>query len=185
LQVGVISPRKNVLGSILLIQALKTSGTPVHLHVLGAVTDQGYAEACRALVAEANLGGDVTFHGEQSPEGIAAWMDKADGLLLLSQQETAPVVVSEAHCRGLPTFAKAAFGLPWMIREGENGILLTGNDTAVDARKIAAALMAPWDRTQIREQALALYHPDAVATQTVDVYRDVLNRQRSAANAKT
>jgi glycosyltransferase involved in cell wall biosynthesis len=183
LQVGVISPRKNVLGSIRLFQALKTIGTRAHLHILGPATDQSYAEACRAAVAEADLGDDVTFHGEQSPETIAAWMDKAQGLLLLSNQETAPVVVSEAHCRSLPTFVRAAYGLPWMVRDGENGVLLTGGNPEADAQKVAAALTWPWDRAQIREQALSLYHPDAVARQTAAVYREILNRHLGVAAA--
>lgn len=170
LQVGLINARKNIAGSIAVVHELVRQGLPVRLHIVGAVAEPAYHAQCLAEIRERELEDAVIFHGEAAPGSIACWMDRADALVLLSAQETAPMVVAEAHCRGLPVAARSAFGLPSMVTDGTNGVLLEGRSVADDARKVRDALLASWDKARIRDEARARYNPETVIDRTEAVY---------------
>lgn len=176
LQVGLINARKNLLGAIGLVDALIRAGKPARLHVVGPVAEPVYYDKCVRQVGRLGLERAVTFHGEATPAAVAGWMDRAHMLLLLSAQETAPMVVAEAHCRGLPVAARRAFGLPFMVADGINGALLDGRTVEDDARRLRDALLANWDRASIRREARAIYDPDRVADRTEAVYGAMLAR---------
>ena len=129
---------------------------------------------CVAAIRKRGLEGAVVFHGEVAPNSVARWMDAADMLILLSGQETAPMVVVEAHCRGLPVAAPRTFGLPAMVEDGINGVLLDGRSVEDDACKLRDALLASWDRARIRSAARAAHDPETVVDRTEAVYCGML-----------
>jgi glycosyltransferase involved in cell wall biosynthesis len=174
LQVGVISPLKNVLASIAIVRELLRNGDNVHLHVIGPVVDNDYYQRCRREIADSNLQSAVTFHGNLLPAEVVRRMDCADALMLVSKQEMAPMVVSEAHCRGLPVAAPQQFGLRSMVTEGLNGTFLDRTDPADDARKIRALLSRRFDRAAIQRDAFARYELGRVVDHTIGVYREAL-----------
>ncbi|KLK93360.1 hypothetical protein AA309_08435 [Microvirga vignae] len=174
LQVGVISPRKDILASIAIVREMVRGGTNVHLHVVGPVVDERYHRRCLNEIARAKLGSVVTFHGGVPPSYVAEFMDRADALLLVSRQETSPMVVAEAHCRGLPVAVPRAFGLRWMVTEGVNGIFLEAPTPAGDALRLSEFLARGPDRDAIRRTAIARYELDRIINQTINVYRTAL-----------
>ncbi|MEE1658405.1 glycosyltransferase family 4 protein [Microvirga sp. CF3062] len=180
LQVGVISPLKNIIDSIHIIHALRCQGNDVHLMIIGPVNDANYYRQCRSLIIHLELGSAVTFVGNKQPVDIAAWMDRSDVLLLTSKQEVAPLVVAEAHCRGLPVAAPRAFGLRSMISEGRNGVFLDGAGPKEHAKVLAMLLDSPLNRTLIRSEAIIRYDPKKIADQTVEIYRGALVEYQAA-----
>ena len=174
LQVGVVSPLKNILASIEIAGELIRRGTPVHLHVLGPIVDVKYHQHCLRQAAKLGLDNVVTFHGNATRAEVAAWMDRSDLLLLISKQEMAPMVVAEAHCRGLPVAVPRAFGLRSMVSEGVNGIFLDGPDVTDDAARVRRLLEVGLDRERIRSAATAHYAVDGIIDRTLDVYWEAL-----------
>ena len=174
LQVGVISPLKNVLASIAIVKELLLRGDKVHLHVLGPVVDHDYYRQCKEEIARLQLESVVTFHGNLLPGEVVGWMDRADALMLVSKQEMAPMVVSEAHCRGLPVAAPRQFGLLSMVTEGLNGTFLDGANPADDARKVSDLLASRLDRATVQRDAFARYELGRVVDHTIGVYREAL-----------
>jgi glycosyltransferase involved in cell wall biosynthesis len=174
LQVGVISPRKNILESIAVTGELVRKGTDVHLNIVGPVVDKRYHSLCLNEIARLKLDSAVTFHGDARPNEVAALMDRADVLLLLSRQETAPMVVAEAHCRGLPVAVPRAFGLRWMVMEGVNGIFLEAPTAAENAVRLSEFLARGVDRDAIRRTAIARYELNNVIARTIEVYGESL-----------
>jgi len=149
-------------------------GTPAHLHVLGPIVDVKYHQLCLRQVAKLGLNDVVTFHGNATPPEVAAWMDRSDLLLLISKQEMAPMVVAEAHCRGLPVAVPRAFGLRSMVSEGVNGIFLDGPNVAEDAARVRRLLDVGLDRERIRSGAAAQYEVNGIIDRTLDVYWEAL-----------
>jgi glycosyltransferase involved in cell wall biosynthesis len=174
LQVGVISPLKNVLKSIEIVRELLRQGEKVHLHVIGPVVDEDYYKRCRQKITGSELESTVTFHGNLLPAEVVVRMDRADALMLVSKQEMAPMVVSEAHCRGLPVAAPRQFGLRSMVTEGLNGTFLDGTNPAVDAEKVSALLSRRFDRAAIQKDAFARYELGRIVDHTIGVYREAL-----------
>jgi glycosyltransferase involved in cell wall biosynthesis len=66
---------------------------------------------------------------ELSPEELAAELDRATILVLPSRREGMGRVVVEALCRGRPVLGSATGGIPDLVRDGENGILVNPDDT--------------------------------------------------------
>jgi glycosyltransferase involved in cell wall biosynthesis len=174
LYVGEVNTRKNIMGLIDIVQELLRGGMNAHLHVIGPVSDETYLKECIEMIGRANLSLAITFHGGLKPEEIATWMDGADALLLASKQETAPMVVAEAHCRGLPVAVPRAFGLRSMVVEGKNGIFLDGPTPTEDAARIAGLLSSGIDRDSIRNDAARMYELSNVLDRTVEVYHEAL-----------
>lgn len=171
LQVGVICPRKNVLASIRIVSEMIKSGCVAHLKIIGPIKDQAYHLLCLDEIRKLRLEPFVTFHGSLAPVDVASQMDQADLLLLPSKQETAPMVIAEAHCRGLAVAGPRAFGLPSMVSEGENGVFLDGPTLKDDARRIVAFLATGVDRDKMRANARVKYELDKVVDLTLGVYK--------------
>ncbi|WP_262300269.1 glycosyltransferase family 4 protein [Microvirga sesbaniae] len=171
IQVGLVCPRKNVSASIDILAELVKHGHKAHLNIIGPIRDREYYSYCSNKIRHLDLATFVTFHGGLTPIEIADRMDRADLLVLPSKQETAPMVVAEAHCRGLPVAGPRAFGLRSMVSEGSNGIFLDGPRPENDARRIADFLQRGIDREAIRAGALVKYELGSVIARTLAVYR--------------
>ena len=177
-QAGLISARKNVVASILLVSTLREMGVPATLDIVGPAVEAEYLKTCKALVAARGLESAVTFHGGVPPAELVKWFDRSDVLLLVSDQETAPMVVAEAHCRGLPVAVRPAFGLLYMVQDGVNGCFLEGRALEQDAHKLAGMARTAWNRAEIRAGARERYDPDIIVRETLALYERAL-RQRA------
>lgn len=185
LQMGVISARKNVAGAISLVAALRDMGVPASLDIVGPVVEADYFKACQALVAAEGLQAAVTFHGGFPPAELIKWFDRSDILLLVSDQETAPMVVAEAHCRGLPVAVRPAFGLRHMVKDRIDGCFLDGASLLQDARKLAEMARMEWNRPEIRAAASERYDPDVIVRETLALYEQAVDHSAATRPQRT
>lgn len=84
------------------------------------------------------LSGAVTFSGFIDEVAVADLLHDSDLLVLPSFAEGLPVVLMEAMATGLPVVASHIAGIPELVRDSENGILIPAGDTK--------ALVAAMDR---------------------------------------
>ena len=82
----------------------------------------------------------------------------ADASVLPSAWENFPHTVVEALAVGCPVIATAVGGVPEVVRDGENGLLVPPNDSAA----LGAAIARFFSETHLRER-LAAAAPDSVA----------------------
>ena len=124
--VGVLERYKNVDG---LIEAWRRAAARVpaaHLHVVG----RGRAtQQVAGLVAE--FPRQTTYTSRLTPPEVAQALDEAWVLVLPSRSEGLPRVVMEAFCRGRGVVGSRAGGIPDLVEDGRNGILVAADD--VDA----------------------------------------------------
>ena len=141
-----------------------------------------YAAQCRDYARQAGLGDAVEFLGWQDSDQMRAEYRRAAVVALASQQENAPLSIVEAMAAARPVVATRVGGVPSLVAEGRTGLLVPPNAPGplADAllRLLRDQTLAQEMGREGREEALRRFHPDAVAAQTVALYRRLIGRER-------
>lgn len=120
--VGRIEPIK---GLMFLLEAMRGLPDHVSLRVIGDGSEKVRAEA---FVKENSLSGRVTFLGRQPGEVVMQEMKQAYLVVVPSLFEPQGIVVLEAFQSGRPVVASAVGGIPEMVTDGQNGLLVPPGD---------------------------------------------------------
>jgi len=105
----------------------------VSLVVAGDGPERG---ALEQRAAELGLDGRVRFVGPLARTEVLTLFRAADAALLSSAWENLPHSVVEALAVGTPVVATAVGGVPEVVRDGENGLLVAPGDVAALAEAI-------------------------------------------------
>lgn len=89
-----------------------------------------YENELRRRAQAANLEAQVEFAGLLPYEQIPDELRAADVFALPSLQEGLPLSLLEAMASGLPVVASPVGGIPTVIRDGDNGLLVAAGDVA-------------------------------------------------------
>ena len=104
----------------------------------------------------AGIGPRVKFTGAIPQIEVSCWVAAASLLCLPSHNEGMPNVVVEALATGIPVVSTRVGGIPELIREGVNGLLVAPGKSGVLADALAAAMTRSWDRNEIRSSVAHL-----------------------------
>jgi glycosyltransferase involved in cell wall biosynthesis len=117
--------QKNISGILRVIKLLSEERNDFTLTIAGTGKDE---KKIKTLASTLHLTGDqLIFTGELPPPEIARLVKQADFLLLFSNNENAPVVISESLASGKPVVSTNVGGIPEMINS-TNGILVNPGD---------------------------------------------------------
>jgi glycosyltransferase involved in cell wall biosynthesis len=133
--VGVLERYKNVAG---LVNAWRLAAPRVPdacLRIVGDGRETASVERLLAAVPEQT----VWERGLESRE-VAAALDESTLLLLPSFSEGLPRVAMEAFARGRPVVGARAGGIPDIVQDGENGLLVDPHDPASIADAVVRVL---------------------------------------------
>lgn len=118
----------------------------------------------------------VLFAGEISYEEVAREMRDSNALVLFSQVENAPCVISEALCCGLPVIATRTGGIPEMLNESNGLLVEPGDETAL---KVALLDLKKnynrYNRAAIASKASSIYNYEVVGKELSDLYNQVVS----------
>jgi glycosyltransferase involved in cell wall biosynthesis len=129
--VGVLERYKNIDGLAEAWRLAAASVPDARLLIVGSGREQPTVER---LVADLP---DQTAWESRLPQGeIARALDESTFLLLPSRSEGLPRIVIEAFCRGRPVIGTRAGGIPDIVQDGVNGILVPANDSVAIADAI-------------------------------------------------
>ncbi|MEQ1761672.1 MAG: glycosyltransferase family 4 protein [Pyrinomonadaceae bacterium] len=98
-----------------------------------AGVDKGYETAIKEIVAELGLTSGVRFPGFLDSAVKAREFSDADIYLSTSRIDNMPVSVVEACAFGVPVVATKAGGIPFLISDRENGLLVPDDVDAMTA----------------------------------------------------
>jgi glycosyltransferase involved in cell wall biosynthesis len=129
--VGVLERYKNLDG---LAQAWRRAApqlTDARLKLVGSGTLQPVVEG---LVRD--FPGEVSWTERLSQPDVSAALDASTFLLLPSRSEGMGRVIVEAFCRARPVLASRVGGIPDLVEDGVNGLLVKPGDTEGLARAI-------------------------------------------------
>jgi glycosyltransferase involved in cell wall biosynthesis len=118
--------QKRIFDLLCILDALANRNVPVELTVVGSGTDE--REFLQAA-AQALVSGRIRFMGAMANHHVQTLMTQADVFLLPSAFEGLPVSLLEAMAHGVvPVVAHCRSGVDEVIRQGENGFLVSVGD---------------------------------------------------------
>jgi glycosyltransferase involved in cell wall biosynthesis len=181
LYIGRINKRKNIEGLLRSFDLVHKRVPGATLHLAGSAESKDYESACRKLTETLGLKDAVSFLGNVDRGGILQELREATCLILLSYQETAPMVVEEAMAAGVPVIASRLCGLPYMIEDGVTGFCVEPEAEEQAASHMVRLLQNPELARAMgsrgRSVAEMRFHVSKVAEKTLAVYHQVLERQ--------
>lgn len=142
--IGALEPYKNVRGLDAAFRRVATGRPEALLTIVGSGSQLALVQR---LVGD--LPQQVTHHASLPPEGVAATLDEARALVLPSWPEGLGRVVLEAFARGRGAVATDAGGIPDIVTDehdgllvppGDVGALVTGLERVLDDDALAARL---------------------------------------------
>jgi glycosyltransferase involved in cell wall biosynthesis len=138
LTVAAIEPRK---GIDLLLKASVFLPKKVKIMIKGGICDCAYMNELRSLIANLKLKDRVTFVKDfMDYDALVSYYKSATLFAFPTRDDCLGVVVLEAlHC-GLPVVATSVGGIPDMIENGVNGILVKADDPCELANAIMLLL---------------------------------------------
>jgi colanic acid/amylovoran biosynthesis glycosyltransferase len=119
--VGRLVPAK---GHLILLRAfcdLLRCGYNLRLRLIG---DGSERSAMESFIAREKLGGSVIFEGALNHEATRYKLMRADIFVLASFAEGLPVALMEAMAMGIPCISTFVAGIPELIRDGLDGLLV-------------------------------------------------------------
>jgi len=127
----------------------------------------------KKLVADRRLEAIVEFGG--FAENLTELFDDMDLMVMPSRSEGMPVVLLEAWARQLPVIATAVGGVPELIKDGRNGLLITPFSVDHLAERLGYALDNPDQLRRFGQAGYQLVRKDftfrSQAPQLAEIYR--------------
>ena len=155
-------------------QQLKEEGRKLQILIAGV---GGYEEELRGEVARRGLEDTVFFLGFQTD--VAPVLSVLDVQLNASYgTETSSLSILEGMSMGLPAIVSSYGGNPWLIDDGEDGLIFPNRDSAGLARCIARLMDEPETLARMSRRAVEIFQSrftgEIFAKNVEQVYLDVL-----------
>jgi len=151
--VGRLDPIK---GIDLLLESVAALRTPARLLVVGGNPEgDPEVERLRARAAELGIAERVRFPGAVPQRDLPTYYHAVDAVVVSSRYESFGLVAVEALACGAPVVASAAGGLPSIVQDGENGLLVRWRCPQAFAEQIDLLLSDDALREQMQAYARA------------------------------
>lgn len=125
-----------------------------------------------------NLVNRVILAGYQPRDTVLAALKASDIFVMPSRQEGTPLALLEAAAMGVPILASACGGIPEMVRDGEQALLVPPGNSPMLAQALLRLAKDPELRARLVRNARARvqqsFSLEAQARATLEVYQKVL-----------
>ncbi|MFO1468549.1 MAG: glycosyltransferase [Steroidobacteraceae bacterium] len=180
LEVGMVAlfrPRKGVEVLLQAMALLRDEGLPVRLRAVGPFETPDYERSVRELSARLGLEAQVTWCGFTSD--INAGFARMHVFALPSLfGEGMPMVVLEAMAAGLPVISTRVEGIPQVVRQGQDGLLVEAGDARQLADALRRCIRGEVDIASLgdsgRQRQRENFSDESMAAKVAAVYREVL-----------
>lgn len=129
----------------------------------------------------------IELAGRQPADEVVRQLLAADAFVLPSRIENSPNSLCEAMLIGMPVVATRVGGIPSLVADGEEGLLVPPGDpwalAGAALRLVAEPDLGERLGAAARRRALRRHDPEAVAATVVGIYRQVVDTHRVALQA--
>jgi glycosyltransferase involved in cell wall biosynthesis len=142
------------------------------------IGDGPLEDAIRGHATRLGLNGTAVFAGRRGDAAQA--VGECDVFVLPSLQEGLPVAALEAMAQARAVVVTDAGGLSELVRDGHDGLVVKGGDSAAMARAIIAVLRDPELRERLGKAAVDRaggFDPRLAGRRVEQVYEQLLNRR--------
>lgn len=144
--VGSLSPGKRPLYAIKLVEELNKLGQKAELAIYGEGSERSKIEE---YIKEHQLENKIILYGNKTSEEVETAYQNSHFLILPSKSEGWPKAVAEAMFWGVIPIGTKISCVPWMLANGERGILIE-KKLKKDTTRIASILE---DKNQLKEMS--------------------------------
>lgn len=136
----------------------------------------GYEEQkLKKLTRDLLLDDNVSFIGKQGGKRLINEYKRSHVFVLPSLSEGQPLTVLEALVAGLPIVATNVGGIPEVVKDGKNGLLIAPNNREALADAILQVLKNPQKYSQNTPKSdYRKYSWDVISNETKKVYLDLM-----------
>ncbi|HSA99478.1 MAG TPA: glycosyltransferase [Anaerolineales bacterium] len=190
--VGRIEPLKGVDTLIQAMSCLQWKKVePVHLAIIGgnpsASPREMSAEMARLqkLCDDLCVGQTVVFLGKRDQDKLPYYYSAAEVVVMPSHYESFGMVALEAMACGTPVIASEVGGLAYLVRDGETGFTIPDQEPDTLCEKIAWLLNNHDLHAAMSQRAVEYaqdYAWEKIASQIVEVYQGLLNKESAVQN---
>ena len=128
--------------ALLVLKDISSNYPGAQLCMVGPDKD-GSLKECRILARELGLESQVEFPGRLSKENWHTLSEDYDIFINTTNKDNTPVSVMEAMALGLPVMSTNPGGIPFLIENERDGLLVDVNDVEAMAAKIRLLLRDP------------------------------------------
>jgi teichuronic acid biosynthesis glycosyltransferase TuaC len=128
----------------------------LYVMIGGERSGDSYVRDLRRSVERLGLRQHVLLAGTRPHAELRAWFCAADAFVLLTKSEGWPNVVLESLACGVPVVATRVGGVPEIVRDETDGILVRYGDGDAFRGAVLEALKRPWDRAEMVRYAHSL-----------------------------
>jgi glycosyltransferase involved in cell wall biosynthesis len=120
----------------------------------------------------------IHFLGEKTPEEVANWMQNSDFLVVFSNFENIPVVISESLASGIPVVSTNVGGISEHINDS-NGILIRAKDEQALLTSLDYMLdhYTKFDHLALIAEAKEKYSYHSVGKKLFSIYSNILSNE--------
>lgn len=179
---GLIHARKGVLHLLKAIKLVRQEYPDIELYLVGKVQESEYEAVLRSYVRDHHLEQQVNFRGFVDDEELLQAFAECQILVLPSQEETSPMVVQQAMAAGKPVIATRAGGVPYLVEDGDSGLLVPYGDPQALSKAILRLLTDPDECRRLGKQGRALsrerFRSSSICFQTREVYYELARKPK-------
>jgi D-inositol-3-phosphate glycosyltransferase len=192
--VGRIEPLKGIDKLIQAISIIQNNGElrccPHNLVIIGgepnAKSEEMNAEMARLqdMVEDLGIENFVIFLGKQDQQLLPYYYSASEIVVMPSHYESFGMVALEAMACGTPVIASQVGGLAFLVRDGETGFVVPGNDVQMLAKRIVELIKDKDLRNKLGNKSAEyaqLYAWEIISEKMIEVYNQVLEKHNSIA----
>lgn len=192
--VGRIEPLKGIDKLIQAISIIQKNGElrccPHNLVIIGgepnAKPEEMNAEMARLqdMVEDLGIENFVIFLGKQDQQLLPYYYSASEIVVMPSHYESFGMVALEAMACGTPVVASQVGGLAFLVRDGETGFVVPGNDVQMLAKRIVELIKDKDLRNKLGNKSAEyaqLYAWEIISEKMIEVYNQVLEKHNSIA----
>jgi glycosyltransferase involved in cell wall biosynthesis len=172
-------PRKNAKPAIRAFSQVIKSIPDAELHIFGH--DFQLDGMAQQWAKNNKLDKNIIYHGPTQHSEILTFLEGATLLLHPALEECCPLTLIEAMSYGVPVIGgKSSGGVPWVLDEGNAGLLVDVSNPLSIAEKMISLLTDKQLYTEISNKSLQrvqnLFSQSSVVSAYEDIYKKVLSK---------
>jgi len=129
--------------AIEVLQRLQNQFPEVKLTMIGPDKGNGSFQKTQELADDLHLRSSVSFSGGVSKSDVPIWLNKGDIFLNTTNFDNTPISVMEAMACGLCVVSTNVGGIPFLVEDGVDALLVPPNDPDAMAAAVKRILIEP------------------------------------------